>query len=110
MADWDADPENEQADDRILKEIPCEKRTNAEYLIDGYCREIHNSLSSFLPKSVIDIISYHYPKMNGHTFIWNIKNVNDKLNLSNNDDSVDSDVFNIGLSKNSSSDSMHAFK
>ena len=72
----------------------CERRINIEYLINGYSRENSKS-TSFIPKSVSDVISYYYPSMNGHTFIWKIKN-----ELSNYNDIIDSDVFNVGLPNN----------
>ena len=75
-----------------------EKRIDFECLIDGYSRENSKS-SSFIPKAVTDVISYYCPKMNGHTFIWQIDNMDDG-DLLNGNDVLDSGAFNIGLANN----------
>ena len=72
---------------------PYERRLNTTYLVIGYSRECKKS--SYIPSSVSDLITCYCPSMNGHSFLWKIKNINE-------DDpfqaSVDSDVFDIGLS------------
>ena len=70
--------------------VPFEKQLKAEYLIGGYSRE-NSKKSSLIPSSVRDLISYYFPSMNGHSFLWCINKDN---NLSS---SIDSDAFDIGL-------------
>eukprot|EP01084_Bolivina_argentea_P215556 365970_1 len=72
-----------------------ERKVNIEYLVSGYSRSNIN-LSFFVPSTVLNVISYYYPSMNGYTFIWHLTNIQDLLQSKSN--VIDSDVFNIGLS------------
>ena len=63
-------------------------KIKSQLLITGYTRLNYNK---YILPSIIDIILYYFPKMNGYKFIWKIQENDTELT------SIDSDPFDIGL-------------
>eukprot|EP01084_Bolivina_argentea_P215557 365971_1 len=71
-----------------------ERKINIEYLVSGYYR-LNCHLSFFVPSSILNVISYYYPSMNGHSFLWKINPK--ELTLSSSSNVIDSDIWNVSL-------------
>ena len=84
--------------------MPYRKQTNVNLLLSGYSRNHIGRLSNgnFLSLSVLNVIKLYYPKMNGFSFTWKITNPQTIQNIlqsgSTNQNSLDSDVFDCGIS------------
>eukprot|EP01084_Bolivina_argentea_P122287 216703_1 len=76
-------------------EEPYVKKINSKYLISGYSRE-NSKPSTYISSSILDIIFFYFPKINGYKFIWKISASNNISTLK----SLDSDAFDIGCLSN----------
>eukprot|EP01083_Nonionella_stella_P184723 671698_1 len=87
---------------KMERRIPFSNKINVNYLISGYSRQRIGKLSNnqHIPSSIINVIKYYYPKMNGYSFVWNIadhQSIQQIINPSSKQ-TFDSDVFDCGLS------------
>ena len=75
------------------KPIPkYQKKTNFEYLINGYCHSNYKNRN--IPSAINNIILSYHPKMNGFQFNWKLTN----LSTITSNNTFDSDPFDLGLS------------
>ena len=65
-------------------------KQNAKFLIISHPR-LNSNKTWYITTSIIDIIFYFYPKMNGYKFTWKIQESDDEPT------SIDSDPFKICL-------------